>query len=56
MQAQVYLVDDEASIREAVRQWLELSGHQVRLFARAEDCLAAVTPDFAGVEIGRAHV
>lgn len=51
MQAQVYLVDDEASIREAVRQWLELSGHQVRLFARAEDCLAAVTPDFAGVVV-----
>ena len=51
MQAQVYLVDDEASIREAVRQWLELSGHQVRLFTRAEDCLAAVTPDFAGVVV-----
>lgn len=51
MQAQVYLVDDEASIREAVRQWLELSGHQVRLFARAEDCLAAVTSDFAGVVV-----
>uniref|UniRef100_UPI002B1E2EBB sigma-54-dependent transcriptional regulator n=2 Tax=Pseudomonas oryzihabitans TaxID=47885 RepID=UPI002B1E2EBB len=51
MQAQVYLVDDEASIREAVRQWLELSGHQVRLFARAEECLAAVTPDFAGVVV-----
>ncbi|KTT58352.1 C4-dicarboxylate ABC transporter [Pseudomonas oryzihabitans] len=51
MEHQVYLVDDEASIREAVRQWLELSGHQVRLFARAEDCLAAVTPDFAGVVV-----
>ncbi len=51
MEHQVYLVDDEASIREAVRQWLELSGMQVRLFARAEDCLEAMTPDFAGVVV-----
>lgn len=33
----VIVVDDEAPIREAVEQWLTLSGFEVRLFSRAED-------------------
>ncbi|MEK1939965.1 MAG: sigma-54 dependent transcriptional regulator [Pseudomonas sp.] len=45
----VILVDDERSIREAVQQWLSLSGFEVQLFSRAEDCLAQLPANFAGV-------
>ncbi|PXX73916.1 two-component system, NtrC family, C4-dicarboxylate transport response regulator DctD [Pseudomonas sp. LAMO17WK12:I10] len=45
----VMLVDDEASIRTAVEQWLSLSGFAVQLFSRAEDCLARLPRDFPGV-------
>jgi two-component system C4-dicarboxylate transport response regulator DctD len=47
----VIVVDDEASIRTAVEQWLSLSGFSVQLFARAEDCLAQLPQHFAGVII-----
>ncbi len=46
---QVMVVDDEASIREAVQQWLGLSGFSVSTYERGEDCLAALTPEFPGV-------
>lgn len=45
----VIVVDDEAPIREAVQQWLTLSGFEVRLFSRAQDCLANLPEDFSGV-------
>ena len=45
----VILVDDEAPIREAVEQWLSLSGFVVHLYSRAEDCLAKLPEHFAGV-------
>lgn len=45
----VIVVDDEASIRTAVEQWLSLSGFEVQLFSRAEACLAQLPRDFAGV-------
>ena len=45
----VMVVDDESSIRSAVEQWLSLSGFQVQLFSRAEECLAALPEHFAGV-------
>jgi two-component system C4-dicarboxylate transport response regulator DctD len=45
----VMVVDDEAPIREAVHQWLTLSGFAVQLFSRAEDCLAALPEHFPGV-------
>ncbi|QXI39487.1 sigma-54-dependent transcriptional regulator [Pseudomonas xantholysinigenes] len=45
----VIVVDDEASIRSAVEQWLSLSGFSVQLFARGEDCLAQLPRDFPGV-------
>ncbi|WP_191485290.1 sigma-54-dependent transcriptional regulator [Pseudomonas sp. FEN] len=45
----VIVVDDEASIRTAVEQWLSLSGFQVRVFSRAEECLAQLPRDFPGV-------
>ncbi|MFJ3482200.1 sigma-54-dependent transcriptional regulator [Pseudomonas sp. NPDC090202] len=45
----VIVVDDEAPIREAVEQWLSLSGFTVQLFSRAEDCLAQLPAHFPGV-------
>ncbi|WP_332766428.1 sigma-54 dependent transcriptional regulator [Pseudomonas koreensis] len=45
----VMVVDDESSIRSAVEQWLSLSGFQVQLFSRAEECLAVLPEHFAGV-------
>ena len=45
----VIVVDDEASIRNAVEQWLSLSGFEVQLFSCAEDCLDQLPAHFAGV-------
>ena len=45
----VIVVDDEASIRNAVEQWLSLSGFDVQLFTCAEDCLKQLPAHFAGV-------
>ena len=45
----VIVVDDEAPIREAVEQWLTLSGFQVQVHSRAEDCLANLPEHFPGV-------
>ncbi|MDN7141890.1 sigma-54-dependent Fis family transcriptional regulator [Pseudomonas sp. JQ170] len=45
----VMVVDDEASIRTAVEQWLSLSGFDVQLFSRAEDCLRQLPGHFPGV-------
>ncbi|WP_122613777.1 sigma-54-dependent transcriptional regulator [Pseudomonas viridiflava] len=45
----VIVVDDEAPIRQAVEQWLTLSGFTVQVFARAEECLAELPEHFPGV-------
>lgn len=45
----VIVVDDERSIREAVEQWLSLSGFEVTLFSRGEECLAHLPANFPGV-------
>ena len=45
----VIVVDDEGSIRDAIEQWLSLSGFNVQLFSRAEECLAQLPRDFPGV-------
>ena len=47
----VFFVDDEPSVREANAQTLELAGLEVRTFARAEDMLGEISPDWAGVVI-----
>ncbi|WP_287029326.1 sigma-54-dependent transcriptional regulator [Pseudomonas sp. UBA6310] len=51
MRGPVILVDDEAVIRQAVGEWLQLSGYAVTLFDNARDCLASLDADFAGVLI-----
>lgn len=44
----VIVVDDEAPIREAIEQWLSLSGFEVTLFSRAHECLKRLPVDFPG--------
>ncbi|MCP1441300.1 two-component system C4-dicarboxylate transport response regulator DctD [Pseudomonas sp. GGS8] len=45
----VMVVDDESSIRSAVEQWLSLSGFEVQLFSRADECLAQLPRHYPGV-------
>ncbi|WP_296264802.1 sigma-54-dependent transcriptional regulator [Pseudomonas sp. UBA6562] len=47
----VMVIDDEASIRTAIEQWLSLSGFDVQLHDRAEACLAQLPTHFPGVVI-----
>ena len=49
MNGQVIFVDDEAAIRDAVQQWLELSDFSVRTCASAQQALALLDRDFPGV-------
>jgi two-component system C4-dicarboxylate transport response regulator DctD len=51
MSGRVIVVDDEAAIREAVQQWLELSGFRVQSCATAAQALGLVDRDFPGVVI-----
>ncbi|MBA1274869.1 sigma-54-dependent transcriptional regulator [Stutzerimonas azotifigens] len=51
MSGQVIFIDDEAAIRQAVQQWLELSGFSVRSCATAREALGLIDRDFAGVVI-----
>ncbi|WAJ37593.1 sigma-54 dependent transcriptional regulator [Pseudomonas sp. GOM7] len=51
MSDQVIVVDDEVAIREAVQQWLELSGFTVRTCASAAEALAAVDRDYPGIVV-----
>ncbi len=51
MSAQVIVVDDEAAIREAVQQWLQLSGFEVHTCASAAEALAVVDRDFPGIVV-----
>ncbi|SHL47699.1 sigma-54-dependent transcriptional regulator [Phytopseudomonas punonensis] len=51
MGGQVIVVDDEAAIREAAQQWLELSGFSVQVCSCAAQALALIDVDFPGVLI-----
>jgi RNA polymerase sigma factor (sigma-70 family) len=44
----VYVVDDDASIRDSLALMLGLAGHATRLYADAESFLVAFRPDWAG--------
>ncbi len=48
-QGRVLLVDDEAMVREATAQWLELSGFSVECFSRAEQALERIDPFCPGI-------
>jgi two-component system, LuxR family, response regulator FixJ len=45
----VFIVDDDASIRDSLALMLGLAGYPTRLFASAEDFVAAWEPGWGGV-------
>ncbi|XXJ18563.1 sigma-54-dependent transcriptional regulator [Desulfovibrio caledoniensis] len=45
----VILVDDEQSVRDSARQWLELSDFEVTDYADARVALRDINPDYAGI-------
>lgn len=47
-QRTVFIVDDDAAVRDALALLLSLHGHATAVFARAEDFLAALSPDWRG--------
>ena len=51
MSETILFVDDEAAIRDAVQQWLQLSGFEVRLCSSADECLKGVARELPGVVI-----
>jgi FixJ family two-component response regulator len=44
----VFIVDDDASVRDSLSLLLSLRGHATATFASAEDFLAALTPEWRG--------
>jgi FixJ family two-component response regulator len=44
----VFIVDDDASVRDSIALLLSLRGYRTAVFARAEDFLHALQPDWAG--------
>jgi len=49
--SKVYLVDDDADLRAATAQWLELAGYQVEVFCDAPSALAKLDPELEGVVV-----
>jgi len=47
----VYLIDDDADLRAATAQWLELAGYQVENFAEAPAALEHLDPELDGVVV-----
>ncbi|TDK50314.1 sigma-54-dependent transcriptional regulator [Antarcticimicrobium luteum] len=47
----IAIVDDEQDMRQSISQWLALSGYDTETFARAEDALKALGPDYPGIVI-----
>ena len=47
----VYIVDDEAAIRDSLALWLGMRGHRTQAFESAEAFLSAAQPDIRGCAI-----
>ena len=47
----ICLVDDDANLRAATAQWLELAGYQVETYADAPSALARLDPEMEGVVV-----
>ncbi len=47
----IYLVDDDADLRAATAQWLELADYQVETFTDAPSALARITPEMQAVVV-----
>ena len=49
--SKIYLVDDDADLRAATAQWLELADYQVETFSDAPSALARIRPDMSAVVV-----
>ena len=47
----IAIVDDEQDMRQSISQWLALSGFETETFAKAEDALKSIGPDFPGIVV-----
>ncbi|RBO54416.1 sigma-54-dependent Fis family transcriptional regulator [Rhodovulum sp. BSW8] len=47
----IAIVDDEQDMRQSISQWLALSGFETATYARAEDALKEIGPDYPGVVV-----
>ena len=47
----IAIVDDEQDMRQSISQWLALSGYDTKTFARAEDALKVLGPEYPGIVI-----
>ena len=51
IRGEVFLVDDDATVRQSTAQWLKISGFEVSSFSSAEGVLERLNESFAGVLI-----
>ena len=47
----ITIVDDEQDMRQSISQWLALSGFETATFAKAEEALKSMGPDYAGIVV-----
>lgn len=47
----IAIIDDEQDMRQSISQWLALSGYETETFARAEDALKVLGPDYPGIVV-----
>jgi DNA-binding NtrC family response regulator len=47
----IAIIDDEQDMRQSISQWLALSGYDTETFARAEDAVKVLGPDYPGIVV-----
>jgi len=47
----IAIVDDEQDMRQSISQWLALSGYETETYAKAEDALKVLGPDYPGIVV-----
>src|SRR6056300_1495923 len=47
----IAIIDDEQDMRQSISQWLALSGYETETFARAEDALKVLGPNYPGIVV-----
>ena len=47
----IAIVDDEQDMRQSISQWLALSGYETETYAKAEDALKVLGPEYPGIVV-----
>ena len=47
----IAIVDDEQDMRQSISQWLALSGYETETYAKAEDALRVLGPEYPGIVV-----